>query len=54
MKKSKQQIEAEKNKRILVVISSDMNVREFAKVCGCDVISSEDFGKEITKNSKCR
>lgn len=48
--KIKEQIEAENNKRILVVVSSDRNVREFAKVCGCDVNSSEDFGKEITKN----
>jgi len=48
--KIKKQIEAEGNKRNLVVISSDNNVREFAKVCGCEVILSEDFGKEITKS----
>lgn len=48
--KIKKQIEAEKNKRNIIVISSDNNVREFAKVCGCEVISSEDFGKEITKS----
>lgn len=48
--KIKKQIEAEINKRNIVVISSDNNVREFAKVCGCEVISSEDFGKEITKS----
>lgn len=48
--KIKEQIESERNKRNLVVVSSDMNVREFAKVCGCDVNSSEDFGKEITKS----
>ena len=48
--KIKKQIEAERNSRNVVVISSDNNIREFAKVCGCDVISSEDFGKEITKS----
>jgi predicted RNA-binding protein with PIN domain len=48
--KIKKQIEAEKNKRNVIVISSDNNVREFAKVCSCDIVSSEDFGKEITKS----
>ena len=48
--KIKKQIEAESNKRNVVVISSDNNVREFAQVCGCEIISSEDFGKEITKS----
>ena len=48
--KIKKQIEAEGNKRNIVVISSDNNVREFAKVCSCDIVSSEDFGKEITKS----
>jgi predicted RNA-binding protein with PIN domain len=48
--KIKMQIETEKNKRNIVVISSDNNVREFAKVCSCDVIPSEVFGKEITKS----
>ncbi len=48
--KIKEQIESERNKRIIVVISSDRNVREFSKVCGCDVKSSEDFGKEITNS----
>jgi len=48
--KIKKQIETETNKRNIIVISSDNNVREFAKVCGCEVILSEDFGKEITKS----
>jgi predicted RNA-binding protein with PIN domain len=47
--KIKRQIESEKNKRNIIVISSDNNIKEFAKVCGCEVIASEDFGKEITK-----
>jgi len=48
--KIKKQIKVEYSKRNIVVISSDNNVREFAKVCGCEVILSEDFGKEITKS----
>lgn len=47
--KIKKQIVAEKNKRNLVVVSSDNNIREFAKVCGCSVILSEDFGKDVMK-----
>ena len=48
--KIKKQIESGKNKRSLVVVTSDNNIKEFAKVCGCEVISSEGFGKEITKS----
>lgn len=48
--KIKKQIEAESNKRNIVVISSDNNIREFARVCGCEVVLSEDFGKEIAKS----
>ena len=33
------------------VISSDNNIKEFAKVCGCECVLSEDFGKEITKGN---
>jgi predicted RNA-binding protein with PIN domain len=47
----KKQIEKESNKRNLIVVSSDGNIREFAKVCGCEVISSEDFGREILKSN---
>ncbi len=46
--KIKKQIE-ENNKRNIVVISSDNNLKEFAKVCGCEIILSETFGKEITR-----
>lgn len=48
--KIKKQIEIDKNKRNIVVISSDNNIREFAKVCGCEIMSSEDFGREMTQN----
>jgi hypothetical protein len=47
--KIKKQIELEKNNRNTVVVSSDNGIKDFAKVCGCNIILSEDFGKEITK-----
>lgn len=48
--KIKRQIEAEKNKRNLIVISSDKSIASFAKVCGCEILLSENFGKELSKN----
>ena len=47
--KIKKQIEAAGNKRNTTVVSSDNNVREFAKVCGCACVLSEDFAQEFTK-----
>lgn len=48
--KIKRQIEAEKNKRNLVVISSDNSIAGFAKVCGCEILSSENFGKKLYRS----
>lgn len=48
--KIKKQIEAEKNKRNLIVISSDNSIASFAKVCGCEIQLSENFGKELSKS----
>ncbi len=48
--KIKKQIEAEKNKRNIVVISSDNSITSFAKVCGCEILLSENFGKELSKS----
>jgi predicted RNA-binding protein with PIN domain len=47
----KSQIEHEKNRRNLIVVSSDLNLKEFARVCGCQWKSCEDFSKEITRSS---
>lgn len=47
--KIKKQIETAGNKRNTTVVSSDNNVREFAKVCGCACVLSEDFAQEIAK-----
>jgi predicted RNA-binding protein with PIN domain len=47
-KKIKEQIEITKNRRNLIVISSDHEIRNFARVCICNVLSSEDFAKDLT------
>ena len=48
--KIKEQVSRSKNGRNLIVVSSDNGIINYAKVCRCSVISSEDFNKEI--NSK--
>lgn len=50
--KIKKEIEIAKNPKLITVISSDRSVAEFAKVCGCSVISSEEFGKDIMKRGE--
>jgi len=46
--KIKNEIELAKNRKNLVVVTSDNNIREFAKVCGCQVKSSKEFVDQIT------
>jgi predicted RNA-binding protein with PIN domain len=49
--KIKDQITNTKNVKELVVISSDNGIRNYAKVCGCSLQTSEEFYKEyISKN----
>jgi len=51
--KIKDQISQTKNKKQIIVVTSDSNLAEFAKVCSCEVISSEGFGKILSeKKSK--
>lgn len=45
--KIKQEIERTKNRKSITLVSSDNNLREFARVCSCSVKSSEDFLNEI-------
>jgi predicted RNA-binding protein with PIN domain len=45
------QIEQEKNRRNLIIVSSDLNLKEFARVCGCGWKACEDFSKEIFNSS---
>ena len=47
----KSQIEQEKNRRTIIVISSDRNLKDFASVCDCDWMSCEDFAKDIMNRS---
>lgn len=47
--KIKDRIEREKNPRIISVVTSDFNLQEFAKVCRCEVISSESFAHMLFK-----
>ncbi|MGE5679601.1 MAG: NYN domain-containing protein [Bacillota bacterium] len=42
-------IENSKNPKVLVVVSSDHNLMQFARVCHCEVKSSEEFSKEIAE-----
>ena len=50
--KIKDQISSSKNRRDLVIISSDNNIRDFAKVCGCSIITSEEFYKSIDSKNE--
>lgn len=47
--KIKKQIESVGNSRNISVITSDNNLKEFTKVCGCKCVLSEDFAKELIK-----
>jgi hypothetical protein len=49
----KNEIEKIKNTKSVIAVSSDTEVASFAKVCGCQIKSSESFYKElITSNKK--
>jgi predicted RNA-binding protein with PIN domain len=45
--KIKNQIELANNRKNLVVITSDNNIQEFARVCSCLIIKSEEFARTI-------
>ncbi len=47
-KNIKEQIEITKNRKNLIVVSSDHEIQNFARVCSCGVLSSEEFAKELT------
>ena len=48
--KIKKQISQSKSPRNINVVTSDSNLAQFAKVCSCKVISSEEFAAEINKS----
>lgn len=47
----KDEIERSSSRGRLIVVSSDSNIKEFASVCGCRHLSSEDFGKKVTEKT---
>ncbi len=47
----RKEIENSKNPRLIILVTSDRSLGEFGRVCGCKVISSEEFYKTIQKSS---
>ena len=47
----KENIEKIKNRKNIILITSDNELRNFGKACGCTIISSKDFGTTITKGN---
>ncbi|MEO6695566.1 MAG: NYN domain-containing protein [Ignavibacteria bacterium] len=45
----RKKIENFSNAKLMKVVSSDHEIMSLAKVCGCAVIKSEDFWKELNK-----
>lgn len=50
----KREIEKSKNPRNIILITSDINLMEFGKVCSCKVIKCEEFARLLkqTKTDK--
>lgn len=48
--KIRTQIENSKNPKNIIVVTSDYSLAEFAKVCSCTVLKSEEFLKQINKD----
>jgi predicted RNA-binding protein with PIN domain len=48
--KIKKQISQSNSPRNIIVITSDSNLAQFAKVCSANVIKSEEFGVKIINN----
>jgi len=46
----KKEIENSKNCRLLILVTSDHNLMNFGKVCGCSILSSEEFFDLIEKS----
>ncbi len=49
--KIKTEISSSINPRNIIVITSDSNLKEFARVCSASVISSEEFSAELKKRN---
>jgi len=49
--KIKKQISNSKSPRNIIVVTSDSNLAQFAKVCSTTIVSSEKFAAEINKSN---
>jgi predicted RNA-binding protein with PIN domain len=47
----KENIERIKNRKNIILVTSDNELKNFGKACGCTIVSSKDFGKVLTKGS---
>jgi predicted RNA-binding protein with PIN domain len=47
----KENIERIKNRKNIILVTSDNELKNFGKACGCTIVSSKDFGKVLTKRS---
>lgn len=47
--KIKKQIETISSRKNIIVVTSDSNLSEFARVCSCKVIPSEDFAASLNR-----
>jgi len=48
----KQEIERANNPRLITVVTSDHEIQNFAKVCGCKIIKSEYFRNLLFQNEE--
>ena len=48
--KIKKQVSQSKSPRNIIVVTSDSNLAQFAKVCSATVVSSDEFAVEINKS----
>ena len=46
----KKEIENFDNCRLIILVTSDRNLRDFGKVCGCTILSSDEFSGLIEKS----
>ena len=47
----KENIERINNRKNIILVTSDNELKNFGKACGCTIVSSKDFGKVLTKGS---
>jgi len=52
--KIRRQIEHAKNPKLIIVVTSDRSLGEFAKVCSCTVIKSEEFLHTVNEENDKR